>query len=317
MTIFDMSLDSFFGRNERTVQVELKNVRGSSPRNSGTIMYVAAHDLWGTIGGGQLEYMVVERAREMLTDGVLADNLNIPLGPEIGQCCGGRVDVSLARMSRRDRLNASERAQLTEEAYPHVYVMGAGHVGRALAEQLQFLPVHCVLVDTREEELEKCTAEVETRLSIIPEFVIRNAPEGSAYVVLTHDHALDFLLTSEALERDDARYVGMIGSATKRAKFANWCREMCNDLTIEDLNCPIGASGSRDKRPSVIAAFVAAEIIAELTSEPAAQAPSKGTDLQRGKPSSGWKQASIKQQCLVSHPTGGGGTHYDHPKLLI
>ena len=91
--------------------------------------------------------------------------------------------------------------------------------------------------------------------------------------MLTHDHALDFLLTSAALERGDAAYVGMIGSATKRAKFKNWTHKNCDGQTIEHLNCPIGASGSRDKRPSVIAAFVAAEVMADLTSETTATAP--------------------------------------------
>lgn len=310
------SLDGFFTRHERAVQVELTNVRGSSPRNSGTHMYVANKELWGTIGGGQLEFMVIERAREMLTDGVLADHLDIPLGPEIGQCCGGRVNISLARMSPRDKLNACGRVQNAEAEFPHVYVLGAGHVGRALAEQLQFLPVHCVLVDTREDELAKCTADVDTRLSVIPEFVIQNAPESSAFIVLTHDHALDFLLTSAALERGDARYVGMIGSATKRAKFTNWCREMCDDLSTQNLNCPIGASGSRDKRPSVIAAFVIAEVIAELTSEPAATALSKGTGMPSGMPSTGRKPDSFEKPFLVSRPTGGG-THHDRPKLLV
>lgn len=316
MISFDKTLDSFLAQNERAVQIELTDVRGSSPRNSGTFMYVAFKDVWGTIGGGQLEFMVIERARDMLADGVLADHLDIPLGPEIGQCCGGRVNVSLARMSPRDKSNACSRALAAEEARPHVYVMGAGHVGRAMAMQLQHLPVQCVLVDTREDELAKNTAEVETRLSAIPEFVIRNAPEGSAFVVLTHDHALDFLLTSEALERSDACYVGMIGSATKRAKFSNWCHEMCDDLTLENLNCPIGASGSRDKRPSVIASFVVAEIIAELTSEPAATALNKGTGLPSGKPSSGRKPDRLERPFLVSRPIGGG-THHDRPKLLI
>ena len=316
MICLQKTLNSFFAQHERAVQIELTDVRGSSPRNSGTFMYVTSKDLWGTIGGGQLEFMVIERAREMLANGVLADHLDIPLGPEIGQCCGGRVNVSLARMSPRDKSNACNRAQAAEDAQPHVYVMGAGHVGRAIALQLQHLPVHCVLVDTREEELTKNTAEVETRLSAIPEFVIRNAPKGSAFVVLTHDHALDFLLTSEALERNDTCYVGMIGSATKRAKFSNWCDEMCDDLNLENLNCPIGASGSRDKRPSVIASFVVAEIIAELTSEPAATALSKGMGLPSGKPLSGQKSDELERPLPISRLTGGGN-HHERPKLLI
>ena len=74
--------------------------------------------------------------------------------------------------------------------------MGAGHVGRALVNQFQHMPVRCVLVDTREDEIALNSADVETRVSAIPEMDIMSAPAGSAFVVLTHDHGLDFLLTS-------------------------------------------------------------------------------------------------------------------------
>lgn len=310
------SLNRFFGANGPVVRVALTEVQGSSPREAGTVMYVTAHALWGTIGGGQLEFMVIERAREMLATGGLADRLDIPLGPEIGQCCGGRVMIALARMSERDREAACEIMRQTEAARPHVYVMGAGHVGRALAKQLQHLPVHCVLIDTRADELANCSADVEARLSAIPEFDIQTAPTGSAFVVLTHDHALDFLLTSEALGRGDAAYVGMIGSATKRAKFASWCRDTCDGLATQNLTCPIGASGSRDKRPSVIAAFVAAEVIAALTSEPAASALSQGFGLQECKQSNERKAVGADKLFATSRPTGGG-TQHDRPELYV
>lgn len=309
-------LSDFFAQNDAFIQLELTDVRGSSPRNVGTVMYVAHDALWGTIGGGQLEFMVIERAREMLSECVLADQLDIPLGPEIGQCCGGRVKISLTRMSRRDKENACNRAQRAKAELPHVFVMGAGHVGRALANQFQHLPVQCILVDTRAEELAQCTADVEIRLSAIPEFDIQSAPARSAFIVLTHDHGLDFLLTSEALERGDAAYVGMIGSATKRAKFANWCRDMCDGLTTQKLNCPIGASGSRDKRPSVIAAFVAAEVMAELTSEPAVGALNKGFSLLEGKRITGRKFGGFPKQNQRTRPSGGG-TYNDRPELHI
>jgi xanthine dehydrogenase accessory factor len=223
--------------------------------------------------------MAIEAARQMLRDGALDKALNVPLGPEIGQCCGGRVEIALKRMRASDKRTALTGAAQVDATVPHVYVMGAGHVGRALAQQLQHLPVHCVLIDTRAEELALNTADVEVRCSAIPEVDIATAPTGSAFVVLTHDHALDFLLTSEALMRGDAAYVGMIGSATKRAKFRNWTHKHCDGQTIKHLNCPIGASGSRDKRPSVIASFVVAEVIAELTSETAATAPLGAKDL--------------------------------------
>ena len=267
------ALADFLSAHASVICVTLTRVRGSSPRNEGTDMFVAPHALCGTIGGGQLEHMAIERAREMLTDGALNAAMDVPLGPEIGQCCGGRVELSLVRMRQGDRRAALKQAQQAQAALPSVYVMGAGHVGRALADQLQHLPVNCVLVDTRPEELAQCRADVDMRFSMIPEVEIATAPAGSAFVVLTHDHGLDFLLASAALERGDAAYVGMIGSATKRVKFRNWLRDHCDGQSIENLNCPIGASGSRDKRPSVIAAFVVAEVMAELTSETAATAP--------------------------------------------
>lgn len=274
-----LSLQDFLASHRHVVQVALTRVRGSSPREAGTCMFVAAEGLWGTIGGGQLEYIAIDHARRMLKQHVLSDSLDVPLGPEIGQCCGGRVEMELTRMRQADRLAALAEEQAAQAALPHVYVMGAGHVGRALADLFQHMPVRCILVDQRAEELALCKADVEIRQSAIPEIDIANAPAGSAFIVLTHDHALDFLLSSAALQRGDAGYVGLIGSATKREKFRRWCRDHCDGLATDRLICPIGASGSRDKRPSVIAAFVAAEVIAELTYEPAASAPTRSIDL--------------------------------------
>ncbi|SFL18745.1 xanthine dehydrogenase accessory protein XdhC [Shimia haliotis] len=250
--------------------VRLTRVRGSSPRTTGTEMFVRDDGLWGTIGGGQLEHIVINAARDLLAKGNLSEHLDIPLGPEIGQCCGGRVEVLISRMSPSDKTIAHADAAAEAANSPSVYILGSGHVGRALTDQLQHLPVRTVLIDQREDELRQSQAAVEKRLSVIPEIDIMNAPEGSAFIVLTHDHGLDFLLTSAALQRGDAAYVGLIGSKTKRAKFRSWSNEFCDGLSIAPLICPIGAGGSRDKRPAVIAALVAAEVITALTSETAA-----------------------------------------------
>ena len=260
-----MTLAAFLETHGAVIRVALTRVRGSSPRNTGTEMFVASEALYGTIGGGQLEHRAIEAARAMLRDGALSREMDVPLGPEIGQCCGGRVELSLQRMRASDKRAALDRAEAENATLPHVYVMGAGHVGRALADLLQHLPVRGILVDPRAGEIALCTAAVETRVSAIPEVEIANAPAGSAFVVLTHDHGLDFLLTSAALERGDAAYVGMIGSATKRAKLRNWMRQHCGRCDFGQLTCPIGAQGSGDKRPALIAAFVVAEVLAQLT----------------------------------------------------
>ncbi|MEL6794670.1 MAG: XdhC family protein, partial [Pseudomonadota bacterium] len=100
----------------------------------------------------------------------------------------------------------------------------------------------------------------------------RAAPRGAAFVVLTYDHALDFLIAAEALKRSDAAYVGMIGSATKRAAFDGWMRREALEGAAR-LTCPIGAVGKGDKRPEVIAAHVAAEILTALSAPALASEP--------------------------------------------
>ncbi len=97
--------------------------------------------------------------------------------------------------------------------------------------------------------------------------MVRDAPPGSAFVVLTHDHALDFLIVAEALRRGDAAYVGMIGSKTKKATFRSWFLKTAggSEDQFARLVSPIGGDAVRDKRPSaVIAALAAAEIIAAV-----------------------------------------------------
>lgn len=259
-----MTLPEILNADSDVVHVRLSQVRGSSPRDAGAEMFVSETMLSGTIGGGQLEYMAIDKARAMLRGAQISERMDVPLGPEIGQCCGGRVIVDLIQMNDADRAAALAADTMHKAAMPHVYVLGAGHVGRALAQFLQFLPVRCVLIDSRAEELSLCDAVVEKRPSAMPEADIRQAPVGSAFIVLTHDHALDFLLTSEALDRGDAAYVGLIGSATKRVKFERFHQSHSTAANCTELTCPIGASESADKRPEVIAALVVAEVMTAL-----------------------------------------------------
>ena len=261
MTKYFNGFNNFLNYNKRVIQASIVRTIGSSPRNSDTEMFISETDTLGTIGGGQLEYLVINHSKKMIAENIKKDILKISLGPEIGQCCGGKVEVSLLEMYEKDKRLALNRFDKKDKNLPHVYVMGAGHVGRALTLQLQHLPVRCVLIDSRVDELAKCSADVETRLSAIPEEDIKSAPRGSAYVILTHDHALDFILCGAALDRHDAKYVGMIGSKTKRVKFKKWYQVNYDNNLIRDFTCPIGNLKNQDKRPSIIASFVAAEVI--------------------------------------------------------
>lgn len=234
------------------IKVTVTSAKGSTPRDCGAYMVVTKAGVRGTIGGGQLEYMAIDRARAMLRKGEEQAAMDIPLGPEIGQCCGGRVRLELARIAQEP----------APPLYPHVLIFGAGHVGRALGRALRLLPLRPIVIDQRAEKI-ALAPDLETRLTALPEAELRAAPQGSSYVIVTHDHALDFLLAAEALGRDDAPYVGMIGSATKRAQFKRFAKSQGVDPSA--LICPIGAGYSRDKRPQIIAALTAAELISRIT----------------------------------------------------
>ncbi|MGB3831609.1 MAG: xanthine dehydrogenase accessory protein XdhC [Mesorhizobium sp.] len=278
-TVEDLKL--FLGSPAPLALVQVAGTRGSTPREKGAFMLVSAEGIHGTIGGGQLEYMAIDKARQMLraapfrkaggeTERIdvheVCATLDVPLGPEIGQCCGGRVEVLIRPVDAGLAADLVAAAEAGEARLPYLYIFGGGHVGKALSAAVALLPVHAVVIETRAAELEGIAAGVETRLTPMPEEAVRTAPPGSAFAILTHDHALDFLIAAEALRRGDAAYVGMIGSKTKKATFRSWFLKTAGgtEAEFERLVSPIGGDRIKDKRPAVIAALAAAEMMSAL-----------------------------------------------------
>lgn len=259
------SLQAFLAREAYIVWVEVAETLGSTPRETGAFMLVSPTDSHGTIGGGQMEHMAIDHARNLLASMTKETRLDIPLGPEIGQCCGGRVALSFRTLdaSARDDLDAMLEARVA--GFPEVWLFGGGHVGRALADAMVLLPVRTIVVETRSTELGLMSSAASQRLTAMPESLVKEIAPGSAVIILTHDHALDFLIASEALSRTDLAYTGMIGSKTKRATFASWARnEGLDDDALSRLVLPIGGKTVSDKRPAVIAAMTAAEVLVSL-----------------------------------------------------
>lgn len=262
MNFLQDSLEGFLAREHRVVIVEVTVAKGSTPRDEGTFMLVAPTEIHGTVGGGQLEYDAIENARKMLADAGGEARLDIPLGPEIGQCCGGRVELTFTFADAQAREALEARLAEEERRKPQVWVFGAGHVGRALADALTMLPLNIFVVEARQSELDQLTSEVHHRLAALPEALVADIPPGSAVVIVTHDHALDFLIGQEALARTDLAYVGMVGSTSKRASFLHHLERQGIDRSAADrLVLPIGGTAVDDKRPEVIAAMTASEVL--------------------------------------------------------
>jgi len=255
------SLTTFLSRNPRVILVTVASAKGSTPREQGAFMLVSAAECFGTIGGGQLEFMAIDNARACL-DGSGQTQMDVPLGPEIGQCCGGRTLLTFNHVTPQLAADLESRLAAESATNPRVMLFGAGHVGKALAAVLTPLPLQVTVVETRAEELLGLPDTVTARHVAMPEALIKDLPAASAVIILTHDHALDFLIAKEALARNDLAYVGMIGSSTKRATFKSWlAKEAEGAISSEKLVLPIGGTTVRDKRPAVIAALVAAELL--------------------------------------------------------
>ncbi|MEZ2405317.1 xanthine dehydrogenase accessory protein XdhC [Bosea sp. OAE752] len=244
------------------ILVRIETAEGSTPREAGACMAVSPGAIAGTIGGGQLEFHCIDLARHMLSEASPDQILDIPLGPQMGQCCGGRVRVSLHRLAAADIALIVAREKAEVAARPPVLIFGAGHTGRALARALAALPFTVTLIDDRDDVMSGLPAAVTCIRMADPVDAVADAPANAAFVVLSHSHALDYRLTEAALARGDAAYVGMIGSATKRARFeASFLRAGGRRETLSRLTCPIGGSDVDDKRPEVIAALTAAELV--------------------------------------------------------
>jgi xanthine dehydrogenase accessory protein XdhC len=250
-----------------TVLVTVAEAKGSTPREEGAAMLVTDERSHGTVGGGRLEWECLAEARKLLAGGQAETWVDIPLGPAVGQCCGGHVRIRLRRASVRELAEIEAAEAAARAVLPAVLLFGAGHVGRALALALAPLPLRLRWIDARAGEFPvEAPPGVEVVVTDRPLAEIERAAPGSAAFVLTHSHSLDFTLCSAVLERGDFAYLGLIGSATKRAKFERGFRELgIASERIAAMACPIGGSTLRDKRPPVIAALAAAELLLALT----------------------------------------------------
>jgi xanthine dehydrogenase accessory factor len=297
------------------VIVTVVECAGSVPRGTGTKMLVSDTALKGTIGGGNLEFKVIEQARKFLED--QGDEYRLQsyaLGPLLAQCCGGNVTILLERVepgaeflleprhgflktyfedgslrkewvdyfsldpfyfqdANGDRFDggAKDAAAMVElvSRDPHtVYMFGAGHVGRAVSRALEPLPFDVVWVDAREDEFPQ-HIPVNHSKHVSDDYCgfVDEAKQGALYLIFSHNHQRDYELTARVMARGDAAYCGLIGSATKRARFEN---RLLKDrvVTEEDLPkliCPIGVPSIKGKEPEVIAASVAAQLLSVVS----------------------------------------------------
>lgn len=311
---------------EPVAMITLAAAEGSTPREAGARMLVTPTLTHGTVGGGNLEHLLIDQSRRLLASELACLQQDYPLGPLLAQCCGGHVRVLIERLDASSRawlkpaaeaeqggtpytltanlnddqlartftpgwpatategvaINAARRqpwTRITEHIRPvsaHLYIFGAGHVGTALAQIAATLPFRLRWIDTRPDLAATPGLDIHEN----PATIVDAASPDSFFVILTHAHELDYQLTRTILRRADAAYCGLIGSATKRARFLS--RLTKDGVDASGLTCPIGGGLIASKLPAAIAVATSAELLVRL--ESSASVDSTGAMWRRANP---------------------------------
>ena len=233
------------------ITVTILRVQGSAPRDVGTSMQVFAEGQSGTIGGGALEWEATALARDMLNQSQPDMQRVMPLGPDLGQCCGGTVTLGFVR-----------GGPATQPTQPPLWIWGAGHVGRAIAEVMApFEDRTLTVIDTTTDRMPKKLPQgVIPLVASDPTRVVQHAPNDADHLILTYSHDIDLALC-DALLRHRFGSVGLIGSDTKWTRFRRRLHAMGHaPEKIARIACPIG-DPLLGKHPQAIALSVATAML--------------------------------------------------------
>jgi xanthine dehydrogenase accessory factor len=249
---------------EPGVRVCVTATQGSVPRGPGTQMLVFDRREEGTIGGGHLEFQALAHARQLMTGQTRLTTSRQVLGPSLGQCCGGVVELSFELVNAADvpRLQVLLMPQRTPLA-----LFGGGHVGKALVSTLAPLPFSVRWIDSRDEIFPDDVPDgVDCEHSNPVHAAVADLAPGSRVLIMSFSHAEDLDIVVACLKRlraqDDLPFVGLIGSATKWATFRHRLED--RGFAAEEIariTCPIGVPGISGKEPEVIAVAVAAQLL--------------------------------------------------------
>ena len=282
--------------------VTVTKVEGSAPRESSCRMFVLDDRIVETIGGGNLEQEAIKLARDMLADpGANVYKLELyGLGPALQQCCGGAVTLAFEKITslpdwlqpclqastankilistfgdsqveRRisdevvlsaDQLDDNVLVERMQPINPEVVVFGAGHVGAALIKVLTNLPFRLHWVDERCDLFVDVNDSVNLYTGKSALDFINELPENALNIVMTHSHELDEDICYHYLNNKAFKFLGLIGSKTKRARFLHRLRDRGIDQQrLSTLTCPIGVTEVTGSSPPEIAIAVAAQLL--------------------------------------------------------
>ena len=237
-------------RGEAVASAVVVRTSRSVPRHAGSRMLVYGDGRTsGTIGGGEMEYRVRVEAASALEDGRPRLTTYSLVDPSEGDpgVCGGEVDIYV-----EPHMPAST-----------MYVIGAGHVGKAVSDLAHWLGYRTVVWDDRDDivaEIENADATVSGPL---PEALEREPITADTSVIMvTRNVPLDLELLPTVIATP-ARYIGLMGSERRWAKTrAKLVEGGASEADLERIHSPIGVEINAET-PEEIAVSILAEVIGD------------------------------------------------------
>nr|WP_269206036.1 XdhC/CoxI family protein [Clostridium botulinum] len=241
-------------KGQEGVVITVVQRKGHGPANVGKKLLVYSNgEKKGTVGGGELEYLAIEKAKEVMktkkhcmqsydfTGKVKAkDAINTDM------ICGGLVNLYF------------EYIPISES----IYILGAGHVGKCLADVLATLDYKTIVIDDREEIAEEVNKNHKVLVGDYEEEIKRlDIKEGSYIVITGYTHEVDYKILKAVYEKDcKPKYIGMLASRVKGNFIIDKLKDELNkELDLSILHAPIGLDIGGDK-PEEIAISILAEI---------------------------------------------------------
>ncbi len=154
--------------------------------------------------------------------------------------------------------------QLLTDTRLSLFLFGAGHVGQAVATLSTQLPLRLTVIDGRANQraLIPNADNIEVMGMDSAEEAAARVSSGSAALVMTHSHELDYTLCHALLTQNSAVFVGLIGSRSKANRFRSRLRkDNVPEKSLARLTSPIGSSGPKGKEPGVIALAALSEVL--------------------------------------------------------
>lgn len=201
----------------------------------------------------------------VLTDRKAARDLPLPLARFVGDQLSGAKPFA-AQLVQGGAGRADVFIAPLRPARTPLFVYGAGHVGRALIKAAADLDFDLHWVDTAADRFPVRDVGPNATRAIArqPEGLAAAAPGGAFHIVLTYSHEIDLAICRAVLAADKFAFLGLIGSKSKRARFAKRLSEGgIPHATLARLTCPVGLGGHRNKAPAAIAVSIAAQLIDE------------------------------------------------------